>query len=221
MAVTEYLYPDARIAVFARAPRLGAVKTRLEPALGATGCLQLYQALLVKTVSTVQQAGLAPMQLWVTDTVDHEAFSALNGEHILLQQGKDLGARMLHTAQSVLSERGVGRVIIIGTDCPGMDQAYLQSALTALQGQFDNAAQVVIGPAEDGGYVLLGMTRPVPEILLDMEWGNEQVLSRTRSRLCEHEIPYRLLESRWDVDVAEDLERLQSAYPSLTAGLSW
>ena len=80
---------------------------------------------------------------------------------------------------------------------------------------------MVIGPAEDGGYVLLGMTRPVPEILLDMEWGNEQVLSRTRSRLCEHEIPYRLLESRWDVDVAEDLERLQSAYPSLMAGLSW
>ena len=220
--MTEYLYPDARIAVFARAPRLGAVKTRLEPAIGPAGCLQLYQALLAKTLHTVRQARLAPIRLWVTDSPEHPAFTSLNNDaSVSLQQGADLGARMLYTAESALAEPGVERVIIIGTDCPGLDKPYLQAALAGLQCESDSVAPVVIGPAEDGGYVLLGMTRAVPEILLDMEWGNEQVLPRTLARLHNHAIAHVLLEPRWDLDRPEDLDRLKAAFPELSAGLSW
>ncbi len=218
--MTSVLDSQACIVIFAREPVSGHVKTRLEPALGADGCLQLYQALLQKTVQTVSTARLAAWQLWVSGDPDAPAFARLAEAPLRHQQhGEDLGLRMLHAASTVLATPEIDKVVLVGTDCPAIDADYLQQALALLDATA--GIDVVLGPAEDGGYVLLGMTRPVPEILTAMEWGQEHVLSETVRRLQAAGIAYALLPERWDVDRPEDLHKLRSAFPELmtAAGL--
>ncbi|HAJ75651.1 MAG TPA: flagellar biosynthesis protein FlgB, partial [Gammaproteobacteria bacterium] len=168
-APAAYRYPRARIAVFARAPLPGQVKTRLQAELGPEGCLLLYTAMLDRLLATLRSAELAPVELWVSSNIDHKVFlSHCNKKDIYLQNGQDLGQKMSWTAGRVLANSAVGGVLIIGTDCPAMDAAYLEGALIALQQGND----VVIGPAEDGGYVLIGLKQPCPGLFQGIEWGS-------------------------------------------------
>ncbi len=193
-------FPHAALQIFARAPVPGEAKTRLIPLLGAAGAAELQARLLRRTVETALAAFLAPVQLWCTPDCDHPAFRAWPEVSRHLQQGGELGERMAHALSSGL--RRAERVVLIGTDCPGLDAAYLQRALEFLADH-----DVVLGPAEDGGYVLIGCRRPV-EIFHRIDWGTDRVLLQTRERLREAGIGWRELPLRWDVDRPPDLQRM-------------
>ena len=171
-AVLFMKYPAARILVFARAPVSGSVKTRLADGLGFDRATRLYVAMLEHTVAMAAQAELAGVSLYATPDVRHPRFLALQQRFQLCletQNGKDLGERMLQALEAELQLAEYA--LLIGTDCPGLDASYLDSALARLQ-QGDD---VVIGPAEDGGYVLIGVRRPEANLFRAIPWSTDRL----------------------------------------------
>ena len=198
-------FPDSRILIFAKAPEAGRVKTRLIAALGAQGAADFYRRLLDSTVERAVGALLAPVECCCTPTVEHAVFSGLAARHgvaLTLQAGDDLGARMQSSAQHALA--GCSSLLLIGADCPALLPRHMARALDWLrQGQ-----DAVLGPAEDGGYVLLGLKQAPAELFSDIPWGSSRVLEMTRQRLQRLGWRWRELEPLWDVDRAEDLARM-------------
>ncbi len=199
-AITQY--PQARILLFARAPRIGKVKTRLIPALGEQGALDIHLRLLKRQMDVLAETRLCPSQLWIDQDSQDPVVDDFNGE-VYLQQGDDLGQRMFYAANKVLDQASA--VIIIGSDCPELDQAYLGQALSYLS---DPATDVVIGPALDGGYVLIGMKKAEWHIFNDIDWGSEKVLEQTRDSLKRLNLSSQFLAPLCDIDTEEDLARL-------------
>ena len=207
-----YRFAQSRISVFAREPVLGQVKTRLNGELGAERVLALYQAMTRRIVTTVVDSRLADMDLWVSSNPSHEFFLTIcNRKNIYPQMGSDLGERMGFTVRQTLASGDVDSVILVGSDCPAMNEAYLESALAALAGGKD----VVIGPADDGGYVLIGIRHDVPELFDGIPWGTESVLSTTIDRIRSLRLNDHYLDMLWDVDRPQDLARLQQLQPPL------
>lgn len=200
-------YPNGRILVFAKAPVPGYAKTRLIPVLGAQGAADLQARLIRRTVDLAVASALAPVDLWISGESGLDCFDAyrcaIDGT-IQLQSGPDLGARMGHALGQTLQEAEFA--VLIGTDCPPLGIVHLEHACAALT----DGADVVLGPAEDGGYVLIGLRRCNPGIFDGIAWGTSEVLRQTRERIrslgwAAHELPV-----LWDVDVPADLERLMS-----------
>lgn len=205
-------HPRSRIAVFAREPLLGQVKSRLASEIGDQEALAVYRAMLARLGRLLNRAGIAEWDLWITSNRSHKDFLSLcNETNIHPQDGVGLGARMDGAIQQTLMDKSVENVILIGTDCPALTEDYLDKALLALESGVD----VVLGPAEDGGYVLVGMRRPLPAVFKDIPWGSNQVMNRTIEALKANELSYRLLDTLWDVDRPEDLARLQQLEPPL------
>lgn len=194
-------YPDARILVFAKAPVPGEVKTRLIPALGAQAAAALHVRLVRQTIETAVAARVAPVEIWCSPDDQHPLFRALAlPRHV--QRGRDLGERMAHAMDTALADSRFA--ILIGTDCPVLTGDYLRRAAERLaQGE-----DAVLGPAEDGGYVLIGLRRHDPRVFEGIAWSTAQVLPATRARLAEHGFRWHELPCLWDVDRAEDLERM-------------
>ena len=182
-----------RVSVFARLPVPGEVKTRLIPALGAEGAARLYARLLAMTVAAVRESGLG-FELRVTGG-EPAMFRSIYGDDVaVVPQGEgDLGARMARVDPPAL---------IIGSDCPAMSAPLLKAAAGALADR-----DVVIGPATDGGYYLIGFTRPVPFLFADMEWSTPGVFSETLARLARQQIAPAILPELSDIDTGEDLVR--------------
>lgn len=204
-------FPSARILVFAKAPIAGACKTRLAPALGDEGAARLAEALLYDTVARLSLARLAPIDLWCTPDAAHPLFIALAERFELqlkTQQGADLGARMQSAAAATLAH--AQRLVLIGADCPDLDAEYLQQALSAL-----SQYPAVLGPADDGGYVLLGlrreMTASLATLFAPMPWGSDQVAARTRKRMHAAGLDWLELPRLADIDRPEDLLRVDLA----------
>lgn len=196
-------YPQARIVLFAREPVEGRVKTRLEPVLGRQGALAMHCELTRYMIHMVGQSGLAELELSVDGNPDHGWFRQCAAElRRYAQQGDHLGERMRRAAKQVLAEREM--VILLGADCVSVDADYLQSALRELEAGTD----VVLGPAEDGGYVLLGLRRSDLSIFDALPWGSAEVLDLTRKKLQAQAIEWKELAPRWDVDRPADIERL-------------
>ncbi len=215
-----FAYPQARILVFAREPVPGKVKTRLQPTLGAAGCLRLYRALLARTVAQVEGDALAPWQLWVSSNPDHKEFITLcNKRNIYSQEGTDLGLRMDHASSSALAQDGVDSVLLIGSDCPLLTPDYLARGLAALQRH-----DLVLGPAEDGGYVMVGLRQPRPALFKGLDWGTGRVLEQTLEIAADQGLSTELLPPLWDVDRAGDLgrlARLDDELRALLAEIGW
>lgn len=188
--------------MLARAPVAGRVKTRLIPALGAQGACDLQQLLLERALC-LPAGEFHERFLWLDDqpAVGLQSLAEVQGWTLVEQPAGDLGERMRRIATLGLAESDA--VVLIGNDCPALDGAYLQAACLALQEQ-----SVVIGPAEDGGYVLLGLRSIDVALFNDMPWGTEQVLSTTLQRLQQLDWRPVLLPELWDVDRPEDLSRL-------------
>ncbi len=203
----RWRYPDSRILLFAKPPVPGRVKTRMIPQLGKGGAARLYQHML-RHMWRITNAGLlCPVQLWVTAEPEHPFFAALPGlQDPRLQQGADLGARMHHAASTAL--RHCEQVLIIGGDCVSLDSSYLAQALDTLRSGND----VVIGPAEDGGYVLLGLRRADVPLFEAMPWGASDVFRQTGERLTAAGVRWQVLPERWDVDQFPDLRRVPPAW---------
>jgi rSAM/selenodomain-associated transferase 1 len=194
-----------RVMVFARAPTPGEAKTRLIPALGAAGAAALHSRLVMHSLDAAASARVGPVELWCAPDADDPFFRDCERRFgaSLHPQGKgDLGARMHRAFESVLMR--ARRAILVGSDIPALSALYLRDAERALA-RGDDA---VIGPAEDGGYTLIGLSRCHPELFRDIPWGGPEVLAETRRRMAA--LSWRLSELPvlWDVDRPEDLERL-------------
>ncbi|MEZ5584857.1 MAG: TIGR04282 family arsenosugar biosynthesis glycosyltransferase, partial [Candidatus Competibacteraceae bacterium] len=152
-------FPEARLLIFAKAPVPGQVKTRLAQRFGLAGAAHLYQHLLRWTLSRVAQANLCPVELWCSPDMRHGFFHACRRDYgvtLRVQQGADLGQRMNHALHTTL--QNTSYAVLIGSDCASLGIDELRFALNALQVGRD----AVLGPAEDGGYVLIGLRQSQP-----------------------------------------------------------
>lgn len=191
------------IAILAKAPIAGLAKTRLMPALGAHGAAMLQEALTARAVETATAAQTGPVTLWATPDATHPSFRELAVKSqiaVKRQPDDDLGARMLAACEAV-----DGPALVIGTDCPSLSPAHLQKAADALR----HGSDVVVIPAEDGGYVLIGMRKPQPQLFGAMPWGTDSVMAETRTRIAGIGLRHRELPALWDVDRPDDLEKLR------------
>ena len=202
-----YKYPHAVVMIFCKAPVPGQVKTRLMTALSAAEAAEIHIELSVKTLRLATQSQLCPVQLWCTPTAGHAFFNAaaLNYPVSLYQQsGSDLGEKMHHAFCSALNR--YASALIIGCDCPSLTEQDLEQALAALV----QPQSCVLAPADDGGYVLIGLNQPQAELFKNISWGTEQVLEQTRARLESLNFHYVELKQQWDVDTPMDLIRYRS-----------
>lgn len=192
------------VAVMAKAPIAGYAKTRLIPMLGAGGAARLHRQLALRTLATACAAGLGPLTLWCAPDTRHRFFCAAQNKFALelrAQAGNDLGARMAQ----VFDARGGAPVLLVGTDCPALEPAHLHAAARALRAGKDAAFVTT----EDGGYFLIGLRKPVPELFVDIDWGTERVMAQTRHRLSALGLSWEEVAMLWDVDRPEDMSRWQ------------
>ncbi|MGD2138048.1 MAG: TIGR04282 family arsenosugar biosynthesis glycosyltransferase [Gammaproteobacteria bacterium] len=194
-------YPDSRLLVFSKAPDPGRVKTRLIPVLGREGSASLYSALLQDCLQRCTTAGLCPVELWCSPSVEHPFFQQCGkrfGVALRQQCGGDLGRRMAHALDA--TGTGTEAAVLIGADCPAMETEDIEAAFTALV----QGTPVVLGPATDGGYYLVGMRDLQRCIFEDMPWSTPAVLDITRSRLQRRGIAWHCLPVRRDLDTPAD-----------------
>lgn len=200
--------PDPiQIAIFAKAPVAGYAKTRLIPLLGRQGAADLQAFLIRQTVETATRSPLRPISLWCAPDRSHDLFTLLSREFTFTshqQIGADLGARMLNAFEALTPN---GPVVLIGTDCPALTTEHLVHCADALR----DGADAVFIPAEDGGYALVGLRRPVTQLFGNIPWGTNEVMSRTRDRLHEWRLDVFETQELWDIDTPADFLRAQSA----------
>ena len=200
-------YPEdapVAIAVLAKAPLAGFAKTRLIPALGADGAARLQAKLTTRAVAVACAAATGPVTVWATPDPAHESFQTLMARYpvaLARQVDGDLGARMLAATTSA-----GGPCLVIGTDCPALTPADLRTAADVLRAGCD----VVVYPAEDGGYVLIGMRAPEPDLFADMRWSMPDVMAETRRRLAQLGHRWQEPVTLWDLDQPADLARLRA-----------
>ena len=189
-----------RVVLFTRWPEPGQAKTRLIPALGAEGAAALHRRLTERALDTMRDSGLA-MEVRVTGAPLPQFRDWLgDGPALVDQGGGDLGERLLRAAEPP--------VIFIGADIPDLSAARLRDAAAALRD-----APVVIGPAEDGGYYLLGLRTPMPFLFEAMPWGTDQVFAITKERLAGRGLVSVLLPALADLDRPGDLDRWPGLAP--------
>ena len=205
MAAERGTAPDTLLLVFARAPRRGRVKTRLIPELGEDTALKVHQRLLDRTL---REAAAFPgrARLMLDDHDDRLAAHAREiGLEVGLQHGGGLGERMNAALRDGLQE--AARVLLVGSDCPVLDQTYLALAVDGL----DNA-RVVLGASEDGGYVLIGGSDA--SVWHDRRFegvrlGTDYAMADTLVALNDV-APVTVLPPLWDVDIPEDVTRARN-----------
>ncbi len=202
----EYAFPNYKIVQFAKAPLLGHVKTRMQPALSLRASVDLHRILTQHTVDMIARAQACPHELWVDSNLDHLFFRGLVAQsacQLEQQVAGDLGVKMAFAVQSSLSScKGL---ILVGSDCPFIDEAYLRKALLSLEA----GNEAVIGPANDGGYVLLGLTRYHPSMFKDIDWGTDKVFQQTSHQFEALGIELDILPTLSDIDEPEDLALLK------------
>ncbi|MGH3439582.1 MAG: TIGR04282 family arsenosugar biosynthesis glycosyltransferase [Sciscionella sp.] len=197
----------AAVLVMAKAPRPGAVKTRLHPLLGPAGCARLQRLLIRHAVAVARE--LAPEDTWVAfdPPSDRERLAALlpAGVGLLPQRGADLGERLAAASEALLRRRP-GPALVIGTDIPTLNAELLAKAAIELTGGRD----VVFGPALDGGYYLVGLTRQLPDLfaLPPHLWGGQTVLAASLAAAARAGLDVSLLPALRDLDTPTDARAL-------------
>jgi rSAM/selenodomain-associated transferase 1 len=200
-----------RLIVFLRAPRLGTVKTRLAAGIGAEGALAIYRELVNAVLEVLRDFENVELR-FTPDDAAAEIGEWRRPVWTIAAQGKgDLGERM-DRAFREHSTVGMERVVIIGTDCPEISPAEIREAFENLRG-FD----VVLGPARDGGYWLIGLKAPYEPLFRNIPWSTGEVLRITLQRAAELGLTTALLTEKSDIDTAEDwfaFERARKAVNS-------
>lgn len=191
------------VMLFAKAPRAGSVKTRLAAEVGDARAVALYRAVGARVVGNV--AATYPLTVWYDPPDAAAEMRAWLGPRPVYraQVTGDLGARLAAAFAHHFS-RGDAPVIAIGADAPGVTAAVIHDALRSLRD-----ADVVVGPAVDGGYYLIGLTRPAPELFQGIPWSTEGVLGTTRARCGDLGLRVTMLTLLRDLDTAEDLAPLR------------
>lgn len=184
--------------IFTRNPQLGKVKTRLAKTIGDEKALQVYTDLLSHTMNVTIQLTCDKFVFYDERIVNNDGW-ADNLFYKRKQSGVDLGARM-QAAFEQLFEVGYQKCIIIGSDLFDLTANHIQEAFQKL-----NNADVVLGPAEDGGYYLLGLKKVIPSVFINKHWGTSSVLTDTLKDLENHQVD--CIETLNDIDTFEDLEK--------------
>lgn len=200
-------FPDARLLVFAKAPRPGAVLTRLQGRLGAERAARLHADLVRHALGVACGGELCPVELWCAPATAHPFFDQCArdfGVVLRSQRGDDLGERMYYALAAALQQSAYA--MVMGCDCPSLTASLLRRGLEGL----DRGEDAVIAAAEDGGYVLLGVRRAELELFRDIPWGTAEVAAITRRRLRHLGWHWQELPVQWDVDRPQDLRRLAS-----------
>ncbi len=200
---------DALI-VFAREPIAGQVKSRLAADVGTAPALAVYRRLLARTLALARRYHGSRDVTIILASADGSERGELarrarsNGFAWQLQCRGDLGARM-HDAFERAFADGFQRVVLIGCDCPVMGARELDSAFAALA-----ASDAAVNPAEDGGYALVALRRPLGALFEGISWGSGAVLAQTRQAALQAGVRVELLRQLWDVDRVADLRRWQA-----------
>lgn len=200
----KHKFPNAVIQVFCKAPIAGQVKTRLMPHLSAKQAAQVHRRLSRRTLELVSSSALCPIELWCSPDILHPFFKELSRQFPITlhtQSSGNLGQRMhraiLHSSQTY------NQLILIGCDCPSLTLSDLNEALTALS----THKNIVLAPAEDGGYCLIGMNTPHLELFTDIHWGTSEVLKSTQKKIQALALNNHELNTQWDVDNYTDYLR--------------
>ena len=195
--------------IFAKRPVPGRVKTRLAATIGDEAAAALHERfieLMLATAVAARAAGLVDeIELWCAPDADAPEFAAWRERYnvsLRVQSGADLGARMRAALDSALA-RGA-RAILVGSDCPMLDVAYLARAVAAL-----DRCDAVFGPAEDGGYVLVGLARRV-DAFTGVPWSTPDTMIATRAKIASLGATWQELPTLWDIDEPRDLARWQA-----------
>ncbi len=198
------LYKDTVILLYAKAPVSGQVNTRLIPDIGEAAATQLQADFIHQRLQMLSTARLCDVRLMCAPDTQHECFQQCRQKYPLLlieQSGSDLGQRMLHGVKQALKHYRY--CIVIGTDAPALKAGEIQCAINTLHKQRD----VVFVPAEDGGYVLLGLHQCYDFIFQNIHWGTAQVMQQSREILKQKKIAFTELDECWDVDGVKDYQR--------------
>ncbi|NOT11185.1 MAG: glycosyltransferase [Methylococcaceae bacterium] len=202
-----YRYANAVIVVFCKAPVPGQVKTRLMTKLSADEAAEIHIELSIRTLQLATKLQLCPVELWCAPTHEHSFFTTVAESYSISlhqQYGADIGEKMRNAMASVLDRYTAA--VLIGCDCPSMTENDLEQALTAL----DRPNSCVLAPAEDGGYVLIGLNQPQSRVFDNIAWGTELVYAQTRARIDQLNLNFVELKQQWDLDTPEDLLRYRS-----------
>ncbi|MDO8539677.1 MAG: TIGR04282 family arsenosugar biosynthesis glycosyltransferase [Opitutaceae bacterium] len=187
-------------------PRAGLVKTRLARAIGAEPAATLFRVLAERQMAAIPSSWRSEVHFAPAEAVA-EMQSWLGLRHAYYAQSEgDLGHR-LTTAAAGAFERGAGAVIIVGGDCPDLDEICLHETASLLR-----RTDVVLGPAIDGGYYLIGLTRPSPQLFVEIPWSSPHVLESTLERITAAGLKHAMLAPKEDID---DLASLRRVFPSV------
>ena len=186
------------VLVFQKNEVLGKVKTRLAVGVGEEQALEIYRQLLAKTYHALSDVSVSITTYFSEFIPENPIHSA---ENKLVQLGQDLGERMKN-AFAENFESGMEKVVLIGTDCPSLEGIHLSQAFEAL-----DQSDLVLGPARDGGYYMIGMKRRADFLFEGITWSTELVLSQTLALAAEQGLQTSLLPVLEDIDTLEDWER--------------
>ncbi len=194
---------ETRLLIFARYPVAGAAKTRLIPALGAEGAAAAHRTLCEATLKTARASQLAISVAYFGGALDD--FQHWLGKDIsyYAQADGDLGAK-LTAAAAFQFQYGAKKIIIVGSDCPYINTQHYDEAVLAL-----DTNDIVIGPALDGGYYLIGLRAQHPELFVQIEWSTDRVFAQTYSAAIKHGLAVHMLEALSDIDEPEDWQAWQ------------
>ncbi len=189
---------DRLLIIFSKNPVAGRVKTRLAASIGDPEALRVYETLRGLTEKATSGAD-AEKAIFYSDFIPETDLFLTGNVTAHLQDGADLGERM-HRAFLKGFELGFGRVVLIGTDCPDLSTFLIDRAFECLTGD-----EAVMGPARDGGFYLVGLSRPFPELFLDRIWSTPEVLNDSLRIVREHRAGCALLPALSDIDTIDDL----------------
>jgi uncharacterized protein len=204
------------VAVMAKVPGAAAVKSRLHPALGATLATRLYECFLRDRLDALAEVDGIDRVIAFTpeEAADAMADLAPPGFTLVAQRGSDLGARLDNLLTDLLVA-GHPAAIAIDSDSPTLPMTYVSQAVAVVaSGEMD----AVVGPCDDGGYYLIGSSRPCPELFKSMPWSTDRVLALTLERAHRSGLRLHVLPAWFDIDTEADLVRLQRETAGLHSG---
>jgi uncharacterized protein len=196
------------IAIMAKAPRAGAVKTRLCPPLSPEDAAELYRAFLTDKVEQVRGVAAARGAIVYTPDEGRGFFESLAPDFVLIpQHGSDLGVRLVTSFEWFFAE-GYPAAVVVDSDSPTLPREFLLQAVDLMASP---DVDVVLGPSADGGYYLIGLRVARPELFSHMPWSTPRLFAETAGRARQLGLRVASLPPWFDVDTALDLERLESS----------
>jgi uncharacterized protein len=187
-----------RIIIFVKNQEAGKVKTRLAKSVGKMAALKVYQKLLEITERETRGVNAAKLVAYSEYVERDDLFSAGMYEK-MIQAGEGLGERMCNAFEKSL-EMGFEKIVLVGSDCPDIRSKHFITAFEKLE-----SADVVIGPASDGGYYLIGLKKVYNELFKGISWSSPEVLNQTMEKMEQMELNYTFLKELSDIDTEKDL----------------